>query len=135
MSKIYSVWEFIKRHRYAVVIAFFAIVVGFADEDSFWQRRMRLKEIDALKAEMQNYKDMYDHDTRALEELEHSREAVIRIAREKYLMKREGEDVYVLLPAEEVKSDEVKSDEPTEQQEQSQASKTEVHVKSNEGTE
>lgn len=101
MSKIYSVWEFIKRHRYAVVIAFFAIIVGFADEDSFWQRRMRLKEIEALRTEMQNYKDQYDHDTRALEELEHNREAVIRIAREKYLMKREGEDVYVLLPAQE----------------------------------
>ena len=112
MSKIYSVWDFIQRHRYAVVIAFFAIMVGFVDENSFWQRRMRLKEIAALKAEMQNYKDMYDHDTHALDELEHSREAVIRIAREKYLMKREGEDVYVLLQAKpETKNEEVKSDE------------------------
>ena len=62
---------------------------------------MRLKEIEALRTEMQNYKDQYDHDTRALEELEHNREAVIRIAREKYLMKREGEDIYVLLPSQE----------------------------------
>ena len=110
MSKIYSVWEFIQRHRYAVVIAFFAIMVGFVDENSFWQRRMRLKEIDALKADMQNYKDMYEHDTHALNELEHNREAVIRIAREKYLMKREGEDLYVLLPVQEEEKTEAKDE-------------------------
>ncbi|MBP1530769.1 MAG: septum formation initiator family protein [Bacteroidaceae bacterium] len=106
MSKIYSVWDFVRNHKYAMVIVFFTLMVGFVDENSFWQRKQRIEEIAALRSEMQGYRDAYDHDTRALEELEHSREAVIRIAREKYLMKQEGEDVYVLLAPQDKESEE-----------------------------
>ena len=51
MSSIQTVWGFISRHKYFVVIAFFAIMVGFVDENSFWDRHQRLQEIAALKAE------------------------------------------------------------------------------------
>ncbi|MBQ8051065.1 MAG: septum formation initiator family protein [Bacteroidaceae bacterium] len=97
MSKIHSVWGFIRRHKYFVVIAFFAIMLGFADENSFWARRQRIQEIEALKAERREYQNKYDQDTRALEELETNPEAVVRTAREKYLMKYPDEDVYVFM--------------------------------------
>lgn len=97
MSSIQTVWEFLRRYKYFVVLAFFVIVVGFVDEDSFWDRHQRLKEIDALRAEMQSYQNRYERDTKALEELESSQEEVVRIAREQYLMKYPNEDVYVFM--------------------------------------
>lgn len=97
MSSIHSVWGFLRKHKYAVVILFFALMVGFVDENSFWDRRQRLREIDALKTEMREYQNRYDQDTKALEELENNPEAVVRTAREQYFMKYPNEDVYVVL--------------------------------------
>ncbi|MBQ9560493.1 MAG: septum formation initiator family protein [Bacteroidaceae bacterium] len=99
MSRIYSVWGFIRRHKYFVVIAFFAVIVGFVDENSFYDRHLRLQEIAALKAEMQTYQARYERDTKALKELESNPEAVLRVAREDYLMKYPDEDVYVIMDA------------------------------------
>lgn len=97
MSSIQTVWDFIRRYKYFVVLAFFAIVVGFVDEDSFWDRHQRLLEIEALRNEMATYQNRYERDTKALEELENSREAVVRVAREQYFMKYSDEDVYVFM--------------------------------------
>ena len=76
---------------------FFAVMVGFVDENSFWDRHLRMEEINSLKAEMQGYQDCYAQDTKALEDLNSSRDAVVRVAREQYLMKYPGEDVYVFI--------------------------------------
>ena len=97
MSSIHTVWGFIRRHKYLAVILFFALMVGFVDENSFWSRRQRLQEIDALKAEMREYQNRYDQDSKALDELEDNPEAVVRTAREQYFMKYPNEDVYVFL--------------------------------------
>ncbi len=97
MSSIHTVWGFVRRHKYFVVIMFFAIMVGFVDENSFWDRRQRIQEINALKAEMNNYQDQYNRDTKSLNELESSREAVVRVAREQYFMKYPDEDVFVFI--------------------------------------
>ena len=97
MSSIQTVWGFIRRHKYFVVITFFVVMVGFVDENSYWNRRSRLQEIAALRAEMQEYQTAYEKDTKALEELNNNPEAVVRVAREKYFMKYPDEDVFVFM--------------------------------------
>ena len=97
MSKIYSVWDFIRNHKYLVVILFFGVIVGFADSNSFWFRYKRLQEISALKAEVQGYKNRFNEDTRRVEQLKSDPEAVKRVAREQYLMKYDNEDVFVFM--------------------------------------
>ena len=97
MSSIHTVWGFIRRHKYLVVLTFFIVMVGFVDDNSFWERRQRLQEINALKAEMREYQNKYNDDTKALEELSSNKEAVVRVAREQYFMKYPGEDVFVFL--------------------------------------
>ena len=97
MSKIYSVWDFIRNHKYLVVILFFGVIVGFADSNSFWFRYKRLQEISALKAEVQGYKNRFSEDTRRVEQLKSDPEAVKRVAREQYLMKYDNEDVFVFM--------------------------------------
>jgi len=84
MSRIYSFWDFIRRHKFIVVAVFFAVMIGFVDEDSFYNRYLRNQEISAL---------------RALNDLQTSREAVVRVAREQYFMKYPDEDVYVVMDA------------------------------------
>ncbi len=97
MSRIQNLFGFLKRHKYLVTIVFFAVLVGFVDENSFWDRRQRIQEINALETEMHAYQNKYTEDTKALEELQNSPEAVVRIAREEYFMKYPGEDVYVFM--------------------------------------
>ena len=111
MSSIQTVWGFISRHKYFVVIAFFAVMVGFVDENSFWDRHLRLQEISALKAEMRSYQNKFEVDSKALEELDNNPEAVVRVAREQYLMKYPEEDVYVFMDAESMDSKEHTEDE------------------------
>lgn len=101
MSKIYSVWDFIRRHKYLVVVLFFGVMVGFVDENSFWERRQRIQEINALKTEMRGYQNQFERDTKALEALDNSKEEVVRVARERYLMKYPGEDIYVVMDTQE----------------------------------
>ena len=113
MSSIQTVWGFISRHKYFVVIAFFAIMVGFVDENSFWDRHQRLQEIAALKAEKRSYQNMFEQDSRALQELETNPEAVVRVAREKYLMKYPSEDVYVFMDAQSMPTENATEDEGT----------------------
>lgn len=97
MSSIQTVWGFIRRHKYFVVISFFAVMVGFVDENSFWDRHQRIQEINTLKAELRDYQNRYDEDTKTLDELNTKPEAVTRVARERYLMKYPNEDVYVFM--------------------------------------
>ncbi|MBQ7570966.1 MAG: septum formation initiator family protein [Bacteroidaceae bacterium] len=99
MSRIYSFWDFIRRHKFIVVAVFFTVMIGFVDEDSFYNRYLRNQEISALRAEMMRYQNRYENDTRALNDLQTSRDAVVRVAREQYFMKYPDEDVYVVMDA------------------------------------
>ena len=97
MSRIQSFLGFLRRHKYFVVIAFFAIMIGVVDENSLWDRHNTRAEIADLRAEMQIYKNRYEQDTRLLEELNNNPEAVMRVAREQYLMIYPDEDVFVFM--------------------------------------
>ncbi len=99
MSRIYSFWGFIRRHKFIVVAVFFIAMIGFVDEDSFYNRYQRRMEINALRAEMNHYQNRYQNNTRELNDLQTNREAVVRVAREQYFMKYPDEDVYVVMDA------------------------------------
>ena len=79
----------------AFTVFFIILIVGLLDENSWYNRYQRLQNIDKLRIEMQSYKDQYDSDTRELKRL-NQRDYVEKFARERYLMKRENEDVFVI---------------------------------------
>jgi cell division protein FtsB len=54
-----------------------------------------LSEIHELKQEIKHYRDQYEKDSKALKELTSNPEILEKIAREKYLMKKPNEDIYV----------------------------------------
>jgi cell division protein FtsB len=83
------------RHKYFLTILIIALIVGVVDEDSILNRHPRRVRIDMLRQEIANYKHQYDEADRKIRDLENNPKAVEKIARERYHMKRENEDVFV----------------------------------------
>jgi cell division protein FtsB len=70
-------------------------VIVFLDENSLIQRAQHKREISTLKSEIARYRKQYEEDTRKLKELMNNPEALEKIAREKYLMKKPNEDIFI----------------------------------------
>ena len=95
MSKLITVWKYIRQHKYLITIAAFLVIIVFLDENSLIQRQKHQQEINTLKAEIERYRQQFEEDTRKLKELTSNPEAMEKIAREKYLMKKPNEDVFI----------------------------------------
>ena len=95
MSKLLTIWNYIRRHKYMITVLIFIVVIGFLDENSLIQRVKHRSEISALNREIEKYRMQYEEDTEKLKELTTNPEALEKIAREKYLMKKPDEDIFV----------------------------------------
>lgn len=95
MDNLLSVWRFIRKRKYVITIIGFVVIIGFLDENSLVQRMQYDSEIRELTREIEKYKAEYEESTRKLNELTTNPEAIERIAREKYLMKKPNEDIYI----------------------------------------
>lgn len=95
MNKLTTLWNFIRRHKYLITVVAFVAIIGFLDKNSFIQRVKYQREISLLKGEIEKYRSDYEENTRKLNELNSNPEAIEQIAREKYLMKKPNEDIYV----------------------------------------
>lgn len=95
MSKLLTIWNYIRRRKYWITLLIFIVVIGFLDENSLVQRIKHRNEISTLNSEIEKYRKQYEEDTERLKELTTNPEALEKIAREKYLMKKPDEDIYV----------------------------------------
>ena len=95
MSKLLTIWNYIRRHKYMITVLIFIVVIGFLDENSLIQRVKHRSEISARNSEIEKYRKQYEEDTEKLKELTTNPEALEKIAREKYLMKKPDEDIFV----------------------------------------
>ena len=95
MSKLLTIWNYIRRHKYMITVLIFIVVIGFLDENSLIQRVKHRSVISALNSEKEKYRKQYEEDTEKLKELTTNPEALEKIAREKYLMKKPDEDIFV----------------------------------------
>ena len=86
----------ILKNKYFVTIAFFAVWMSFFDTKDWGlilERQIKLKGLEKSEKEMANL----IKDTRAeLNMLKTSAESVEKYAREKYLMKKDNEDIFVV---------------------------------------
>ena len=100
MDKVKSFWAFLCRHKrwankYVITLVLFVVVVGFLDENSLVRRMQYMREENRLLDEIERYSAEYKKNTIKLQELSVDSGAIERIAREKYLMKKPDEDIYV----------------------------------------
>lgn len=97
MGQLITVWNYIRRYKYLVALIIFLFIIGILDENSLYTRYQRRVEIENLKREINKYQSQYDAETQQLEALQHNPEAVERMARERYFMKRPNEDIFVFV--------------------------------------
>ncbi len=84
------------RYKYLIVVIVGVLWVSLLDENS-WRRRVQLQgEIDALTEEYQEYARQNAADSVLLDNLKRNPKAYERVARERYFMKADDEDVFVL---------------------------------------
>ena len=95
MDKLVSLWMFVRRHKYLITLAVFAVIVGFLDHNSLLRRYSLMREENRLRDEIERYRRDYEESTERLNELLVDSGAIERIAREKYFMKKPNEDIYV----------------------------------------
>ena len=78
-----------------ITVVAFAVIIGFLDENSLFRRLGYEREISQLKEEIEKYRADYEENTKRLNELNSNPDAIEQVAREKYLMKKPNEDIYV----------------------------------------
>ena len=90
---------YIRRSRslkYAVVLVAGVAFVGFIDKNSAWSHLRNVQRISELQAEIKSYRSQYERDKQQLHKLETDPKAIEKIARERYFMKMDDEDIFVL---------------------------------------
>ncbi len=97
MGRFITCWNYIRRYKYLAAILVFLLIIGFLDENSLYTRYQRNVEIGTLKSEIDKYQAQYEAETAQLKALQNSPVAVEKMARERYLMKRPDEDIFVFI--------------------------------------
>lgn len=112
MSRIKLISDLLSHYKYAITIIIGVLLVGFVDDNSF-RRRVELEmQINDLNEEIAKYNEQNEHDMRQLKELGKGVRAYEKIAREKYFMQADNEDIYVL--SDDPKPNKKEKDETTE---------------------
>ena len=80
---------------FILIVLVFAVWMTFFDENSYLVHREFNKEIDELEKTIKFYEDRIKEDKTTIKKLQDSLE-LERFAREKYLMKKKNEDIYLI---------------------------------------
>ena len=98
--------------KYVVVALIAIVLIGFVDENSIWNHMRNKQRISELEGEIEQYTERYHQDQERIRTLDSNPKAIEKIARERYFMKADDEDVFVL--SDDEKSDLMTPDETTE---------------------
>jgi cell division protein FtsB len=82
--------------KYLIVCIIGVLIVGFFDENSVLAHMQNKQRIRELKAEIEHYEDLNDANKKRIKQLETDPKAMEKIARERYFMKSDDEDIFVL---------------------------------------
>jgi len=83
-------------NRYSLIGLVFVVWMVFLDDNSFLFHKSLDKEIQELEGTKDYYQQEIEKDKAIIQELDSSDQAVERIAREEYRMKKQNEDVYII---------------------------------------
>lgn len=83
-------------NKYVLVLNFFVVWMLFFDQRDFFQQKERRAELNKLEQKKAYYLQEIQKTKKELGDLQHSPAAVEKFARERYLMKKDGEDIFVL---------------------------------------
>ena len=90
------IWNYLSHYKYLIVIVIGVLVVGVIDDNSIYQHFKYRFQINNLHSEIDKYTKQYQEDSQKLKEMRKGLKAYERIARERYFMKADDEDIFVL---------------------------------------
>ncbi len=81
--------------KYIITLMLFGVIIIFLDENNLIKRFNNARTIDEMQDEIDQCKNDFKSNTLKLHMLQTNPHYIEKIAREKYLMKKPNEDVYV----------------------------------------
>lgn len=91
-----KIWPLL-RNKYVLTIAVFTIWMLFFDQNNVVDRIRMSSEIRQLEEDREYYQEQIRKDSARLNELTTDRENLEKYAREQFLMKKENEEVFVVI--------------------------------------
>jgi cell division protein DivIC len=82
-------------NRYFLVSVGFVVWMLFFDQRDYFQQKERASELNKVEAAKKYYNDEIENTKKQLNNLQNNPTAIEKYARERYLLKREGEEVYL----------------------------------------
>ncbi|WP_036893974.1 septum formation initiator family protein [Prevotella sp. S7-1-8] len=95
-GKLTNLWNMLSQYKYVITFVVGVALVGFIDDNSFLRRVQYDMQIGKMRDEIRKYNLQNEKATQALDELRRNPKAIRKIARERYFMKADDEDIYVL---------------------------------------
>ena len=94
---IRPIFRFVSNKYFMALCVFFVLMFFFDRNDIFVQLERR-KELKTLEAQKKFYQSEIDKTQKDLNDLQHNTAALEKLAREKYFMKKDNEDVFIVEP-------------------------------------
>lgn len=83
-------------NKYLIAAVFFIVWMLFIDQRDYFQQKERRDELHKLEQKKAYYQQEINKTRKELGDLQHSPAALEKYARERYLMKKEGEDIFIV---------------------------------------
>ena len=96
MSRLSPLLALLSHYKYVITVVVGVLLVGFVDDNSFMQRAKLELQISDLEADIERYNEQNEADMKQLKAMKRSPKAFEKIARERYFMKADDEDIFVL---------------------------------------
>jgi len=106
ITKLYNKLPPFLKNRYLLTIIIFIIWVSLFDNNNLIDRYHDIRNLRQLQQDREYYLNKIDEDTRKLNELKTNNENLEKFAREQYYMKKDDEDIYIILTEKEEKEKE-----------------------------
>jgi cell division protein FtsB len=84
------------KNKYFVALGIFAAILLFFDKNDLFTQLARRQQLEDLKKSKQHYTNEIAKEREELEKLRSNPSTLEQYAREKYLMKRENEDLFIV---------------------------------------
>lgn len=94
LTESYPILKFLG-NRYVIVLAFFLVWMLFLDNYSYMEHRILNSQLDELEDNKKYYQDEIKKDQENIKNLKNP-DQIEKYAREKYFMKKDSEDIYII---------------------------------------
>jgi len=100
MNTVVAIWKKIRpwvKNKYIITILIFIVWLIFFDNNNLVDRIKEINHLRQLEKDRKYYLERIDKDSKSLQQLKTNNKNLEKFAREKYLMKKENEDIFVVV--------------------------------------